>query len=599
MRTKKILLSLLLSGLCLTVTQAQEFWFPNTPKDPNTTILRPGRTGIGIPTTSFNAFNTSTGRYTVADQVGLLVQGSNFTDVFNIGHLLTGDYGEEKVGDVWTAIGGPGNPNIAGLPLYGTRHQFDRYSVNMALTDRNIITGASGTSGIRDAIMFWDASPANNSRMYIGKTLGQGRISPDIVINPNGNVGIGTDAPVSKLDIDGNLRVTSGMEISGTASFSDTLITNEKIIINGGTSFNNPQGPRLEVTGRSGSSNLLVTIEDGTLGASVPNFTLGIGSPTSFSPFPQLLLGNRLTLGVIAGSTILQLGIVNSSGVYESGLDIREDGVSVLKPLRFSSSSGVSSDLIPTINLSPDIGSSTFAWDNVFADDFINVSDRRSKQKIEPLSYGLQHIQKLKPVTYQWKDKTEEGKQVGLIAQEVLEVIPEVVYDPSKDIQYDSAGRALPVDPDARYGIRYNELIPVMIKAMQEMSQKMEEQDTKIEEQQKIIAELTGENTREIEEGLGIDNNGSQGASVIELFQNTPNPFDQSTTIRYYLPEGTEKAQLFVYNIDGQQVRSMEITETGEGAMTITAGELGAGIYFYTLYADGEVSQTRKMILTE
>ena len=140
------------------MTQAPEFWFPNTPKDPNTTILRPGRTGIGIPTTSFNAFNTSTGRYTVANRVGLLVQGSNFTDVFNMGHLLTGDYGEEKVGDVWTAIGGPGNPNIAGLPLYGTRHQFDRYSVNMALTDRNIITGASGTSGIRDAIMFCDAN---------------------------------------------------------------------------------------------------------------------------------------------------------------------------------------------------------------------------------------------------------------------------------------------------------------------------------------------------------------------------------------------------------------------------------------------------------
>lgn len=562
MRTKKILLSLLLSGLCLTVTQAQEFWFPNTPKDPNTTILRPGRTGIGIPTTSFNAFNTSTGRYTVADQVGFLVQGSNFTDVFNIGHLLTGDYGEEKVGDVWTAIGGPGNPNIAGLPLYGTRHQFDRYSVNMALTDRNIITGASGTSGIRDAIMFWDASPANNSRMYIGKTLGQGRISPDIVIDPNGNVGIGTDEPSFKFEVDG--------------FFSDTI-------------------PLVNIIDRTN----FATTND-------PQFSLTLSTSSTGSVKPSLFLGQKRNTfggengGYIAGREVLTLGVISGDGSIDRGLDIQPGVVDIRSSLRVFRR--IQSSLVPDINSGGpffDIGSSFASWDDVFADNFINTSDRRSKEKIETLSYGLEHIQKLNPVAFQWKNKAKGGIRTGLIAQEVMEIIPEVVYDPAKDIQYDSAGRALPVDPNARYGIRYNELIPVMIKAMQEMSQKMEEQDTKIEEQEKIIAELTGENTREIEEGLGIDNNGSQGASVIELFQNTPNPFDQSTTIRYYLPEGTEKAQLFIYNIDGQQVRSMELTETGEDAMTITAGELGAGIYFYTLYADGEVSQTRKMILTE
>lgn len=159
---------MLLSGLCLATTQAQEFWFPNAPKNSSTTVVRPGRTGIGIPTASFNAFNTSTGRYTVANRVGFLVQGSNFTDVFNIGHLLTGDYGEEKVGDVWTSVGGPGSPGISGLPLYGTRHQFDRYSVNMALAARNIVAG-SGSSSIRDAILFWDASPRITAECTLGR----------------------------------------------------------------------------------------------------------------------------------------------------------------------------------------------------------------------------------------------------------------------------------------------------------------------------------------------------------------------------------------------------------------------------------------------
>ena len=556
MRTKKILLSLLLSGLCLTVTQAQEFWFPNTPKDPNTTILRPGRTGIGIPTTSFNAFNTSTGRYTVADQVGFLVQGSNFTDVFNMGHLLTGDYGEEKVGDVWTAIGGPGNPNIAGLPLYGTRHQFDRYSVNMALTDRNIITGASGTSGIRDAIMFWDASPANNSRMYIGKTLGQGRISPDIVINPNGNVGIGTDAP------------TVNFEVAGTSASINSPLVN---VVDRRTVT--PGNLNYSLTVGTGSEKLLF------LGTSVNNFS-----------------GARQ--GVIA-SRFLRIGIISSStGLYQERLRIGPN-VNVASNFSvngdFSLSGQVVRDIIPDVGPSSpfvDLGNSTNFWVRVFADNFINVSDQREKDKIQQLPYGLDHLMKLKPVSYQWKKQPEKGVKHGLIAQEVQEVIPEVVYDPEKDIDYDESGKALPVDPEARMGIAYSELIPLLIKSIQELN-------TKVQEQEKIIADLTDENSRtsadELEESL--DSPG--GSSKLELLQNTPNPFDQSTTIRYYLPEGTQKAQLFVYNIDGQQVRSMELTETGEGAMTITAGELGAGIYFYTLYADGEVSQTRKMILTE
>lgn len=499
------------------------------------------------------------------------MQGSNFTDVFNMGHLLTGDYGEEKVGDVWTAIGGPGNPNIAGLPLYGTRHQFDRYSVNMALTDRNIITGASGTSGIRDAIMFWDASPANNSRMYIGKTLGQGRISPDIVINPNGNVGIGTDAPISKLDIRGELRASVG--IFGRIGFTSQV--------------GDPPGPKLEVSGTSaGDLEPLVNFSDSrSSSGSSPNFVLSMGGTFN----RELLLGTTSSSGVIASTDgNLQLGSI-TSGAFDRAISIGRNVITFDNSLIILG--GISSTVSPTSSIL-DFGTSSRPWDDIFADNFINVSDQREKDQIKELSYGLDHLMKLKPVSYKWKKQPEKGMKHGLIAQEVQKVLPEVVYDPEKDIDYDESGKALPVDPEARMGIAYSELIPLLIKSIQELN-------TKVQEQEKIIADLTDENGRtsadELEESL--DSPGS--SSKLELLQNTPNPFDQSTTIRYYLPEGTEKAQLFIYNIDGQQVRSMELTKTGEGAMTITAGELGAGIYFYTLYADGEVSQTRKMILTE
>ncbi|MEM9391925.1 MAG: tail fiber domain-containing protein, partial [Bacteroidota bacterium] len=509
-----------------------------------TTIVRPGRLGIGIPTSNFNAFNTSTGRYTVANRVGFLVEGSNFTDVFNIGHLLTGDYGEEKVGDVWTSVGGPGSPGISGLPLYGTRHQFDRYSLNMALVDRNIITGAGGTSGIRDATLFWDASPSNNSRLYIGKTLGSGLISSDIVIDPNGNVGIGTDQPEQRLSVEGS---------TPSSSIPLTKIKDLR--------------PRT------------VFLQRG------PVFTVE-------SPLAKMIFGDFRGLTT---EDRAEITIPDEKGfriqLLRSGINLT-DNVITARPNQGGISLGrLNAALLPNTPNNIDIGTSSSAWDDIFADNFINISDERAKDKIEPTTYGLSHIQKLNPVIYQWKNRPEELAHVGLIAQEVLEVIPEAVYDPYKDIQYDEQGKALPVDENARYGIRYHELIPVMIKAIQELN-------SQVEEQEKLIAELTerkGENTRT---GKASEPDLDQ-EGVFELYQNAPNPFNQSTAIRYYLPEDIQKAQLFLYDVNGLQVKAMEISQRGKGEVNILGSELSAGIYFYTLFADGQVSQTRKMILTD
>lgn len=86
-------------------------------------------------------------------------------------------------------------------------------------------------------------------------------------------------------------------------------------------------------------------------------------------------------------------------------------------------------------------------------------SDRRWKSQIEPLSYGLNALMQLQGVSYLWNQKEfpqmgfEEGIQFGFIAQDLEQVIPELVK----------------TDAEGYKSIDYVKLIPVMAEAMKEL----------------------------------------------------------------------------------------------------------------------------------
>ena len=68
------------------------------------------------------------------------------------------------------------------------------------------------------------------------------------------------------------------------------------------------------------------------------------------------------------------------------------------------------------------------------------TSDARWKENINPIKDSLDLISQLRGVTYEWIDKSKgEGQQLGVIAQEVEEVFPEVVHTDSqgyKSVEY-------------------------------------------------------------------------------------------------------------------------------------------------------------------
>ncbi len=148
-------------------------------------------------------------------------------------------------------------------------------------------------------------------------------------------------------------------------------------------------------------------------------------------------------------------------------------------------------------------------------------------------------------------------------------------------------------------GVNYTELIPIMIKAIQELSGKNEElkikndtKDERIENLQQQINEL-----KELMKGNAVMEKQSVTLSSSLLQQNVPNPpLGNSTSISYNVPQGTSKAQMLVTDMSGKTVRQVMLG-TGKGILKVNTQNFTPGIYNYTLIADGKMLETKKILV--
>ena len=135
-----------------------------------------------------------------------------------------------------------------------------------------------------------------------------------------------------------------------------------------------------------------------------------------------------------------------------------------------------------TGSIGASLGSSNNRWARVYANDgVIQTSDVRFKTNIIPLNYGLKEILDLNPIMFNWKDDFYEGKidstenldgKIGLSAQELLEVVPEVVSEYNWVLD-DEAGNYKKIKNE-KLGVNYSELIPILIKAIHDLNNKVE-----------------------------------------------------------------------------------------------------------------------------
>ncbi|MHB1279031.1 MAG: SdrD B-like domain-containing protein [Bacteroidia bacterium] len=81
------------------------------------------------------------------------------------------------------------------------------------------------------------------------------------------------------------------------------------------------------------------------------------------------------------------------------------------------------------------------------------------------------------------------------------------------------------------------------------------------------------------------------------LKQNIPNPAQASTSIGYYLPEGSMQAQITIYDIQGRLIKTIPLNQTGEAEVTVQTNDMNAGVYIYKLSANGISIDSKHMII--
>lgn len=108
---------------------------------------------------------------------------------------------------------------------------------------------------------------------------------------------------------------------------------------------------------------------------------------------------------------------------------------------------------------------------------FPNISDRKFKQNIQDVTGGLDKIMALKPRTYTFKTEEFKGKMnfdershIGFIAQEIEQVLPELVLDGVNAAPQTEEERkqGIQSEPIKFKGVDYTGVIPVLVKAVQE-----------------------------------------------------------------------------------------------------------------------------------
>lgn len=157
-------------------------------------------------------------------------------------------------------------------------------------------------------------------------------------------------------------------------------------------------------------------------------------------------------------------------------------------------------------------------------------------------------------------------RHFGIDGRELQEVYPDLVME----------------GEDGCLAVNYMEMVPLVIRSIQELKQEMDEMRDAVGEKAKMPL------------ASGIANADTPIRSV--LFQNMPNPAREKTVIRFQLADGVRDASVRIYDQGGKLLKKLPVSK-GMDSVTINCRELGEGVFLYSLVINGQEVDTKRMLL--
>jgi hypothetical protein len=142
------------------------------------------------------------------------------------------------------------------------------------------------------------------------------------------------------------------------------------------------------------------------------------------------------------------------------------------------------------------------------------------------------------------------------------------------------------ITPVDKLGLQYDAIIPVLVKAIQDQQQEINNQQQEINDYKAKVEKLQA--------SLNNFSSGSTTLSSVSLGQNTPNPFNNSTSISYNIPVKFNTAKIVISDYLGKTIKEVSVT-TDKGNLQVNASTLLSGTYTYSLIVDGKLMVSKKM----
>jgi hypothetical protein len=389
-----------------------------------------------------------------------------------------------------------------------------------------------------------------------------------------GNTGLGTNTPGYKLDVNGTVNINNVLSVQNTTDHD----------------YSDPNA----IETYSGTGYAIVARSSYRNGIAI----LGYSAPSDLY-YPIGISGQSGYIGVsgFASSDAYGVGVEGTATGYQSA------GVAGYGEWYGISGSGGTY-------------AGYFLGDVLCTGTYLN-SDAKLKKNMAPVDNAVATdiINKLQPKYYEYRTDSDYarmhlpvGKHYGFIAQDIEKVLPGLVKQSEFDVtaankresfaKAQKSGNKINTDSSVYRkkevidfkAVNYTELIPIMVKAMQEMNVKNDAKDKQIADLQnqindlKLLISKTGNNANTSNTGY--------------LKQNVPNPTGNNTTISYYLPDNISNSQIIISDVKGSTIKTYT-TSRGIGQISLRNSELPAGVYNYTLYANDKIIDSKQMIISK